>query len=341
MPGLEEERPRGRTRVRVIHYGEGLFEEREDAAALPEGPPAEGVVWIDVRGLGDGDVLERTGAAFGLHPLVLEDVLNTTQRPKLEDYGEKYLFIVVKALGLEEDGSVATEQVCLVLGEKNFVISFQEDGASGKGGDLFAQVRERLRSDTSRLRRQGADHLAHALLDRVVDDYFAVLEELGERVEALEDMLLARPERGTLKELHRLRREMLTLRRSVWPLREVLAALSRPDSSLVSQSAVVFMRDVYDHTVRAIESIETYREMLASMLDIYLSSISNRMNEVMKVLTIIATIFMPLSFLAGVYGMNFEFMPELKWPWGYPAALLLMAAVAGGMLVYFRRKKWL
>ncbi len=278
--------------------------------------------------------MEKLGDCFRLHPLVLEDILNTDQRPKIEDYGED-LFIVLKILSYDEQTEeIAAEQVSLVL-RPEVVLSFQE-----KVGDAFAGVKERLRNGKGRLRKMGADSLVYALLDLVVDHYFAVLERLGERIESLEANLLADPSTSTLQKIQNLKREMLFLRKWVWPMREVLSSLERGDFSVIQESTRIYLRDVYDHTIQVMDTIEIFRDMLSGMVDIYLSSLNNRMNAVMKVLTIIATIFMPLTFLAGVYGMNFKYMPELEWRWGYPFALLFMALIAGVMLVIFWRKKW-
>jgi magnesium transporter len=293
------------------------------------------VTWFRVEGLHQVEVIAKLGQAFGLHPLVLEDIVNTSQRPKVEEY-DGYVYIVTKAvLWDEQERDWRTEQISLILGQ-HYVLSFQESRHP-----LFDPVAARITSAKGRHRSAGPDYLAYSLLDAVVDCFFPVLEALGDRSEELEDRLLGRPTADSLRELHQLRSLALLLRKAGWPLREVMGALERREISQVRPATKVYLRDAYDHSVQIMDAVETYRDMLAGMLDLYLSSVSNRMNEVMKVLTIIATIFMPLSFLAGVYGMNFEFMPELKWPWGYPAALLLMAAVAGGMLVYFRRKKWL
>jgi len=229
------------------------------------------------------------------------------------------------------------EQVSLILGP-NFVISFQEEG---KEGDLFEVVRERLRSSKGKLRKMGADYLLYALLDAIVDGYFVILERLGERIEVLEEELLANPSQLTLQNIHTMKREMIFLRKSVWPLREVISGLQRGESPLITETTGPYLRDVYDHTIQVIDAVESFRDMLAGMLDIYLSSISNRLNEVMKLLTIIATIFIPLTFIVGVYGMNFKLMPELEWRWGYPAVWLVMVVVAGLMLAFFRRKRWL
>ncbi|MBM4354098.1 MAG: magnesium/cobalt transporter CorA [Deltaproteobacteria bacterium] len=303
-----------------------------ECASLPGGP---GVTWLDVDALHDVAVVEGVGKLFGVHPLALEDVLNTTQRPKFEDYGE-HLFLVLRMLQWnEQTGEVRGEQVSLALG-RNWLVSFQETP-----GDVFAPVRHRLRSEKGRLRQTGADFLAFSLLDVIVDNYFVVLERIGEQLEQLEDELLAGPTETTLHAIHRLKRELIFIRRAVWPLREAVSALDRRESSLLTPQLQPYLRDLHDHTVQIIDTVETGRDMLSGMLDLYMSTVSNRMNEVMKVLTIIATIFIPLTFLAGVYGMNFKHMPELDWPLAYPVLWGIMLATALGMLYYFRKKKWL
>jgi magnesium transporter len=295
----------------------------------------DGLLWLDVAGLHDAELLAEVGQAFGLHPLAMEDVLNTEQRPKFEDYGD-YLFVVLKRLRYDRpSGRLDADQISLVLG-KDFVLSFQEAEAG-----LFEPVRQRLRSARSRLRKAGPDYLLHALIDCVVDDYFAVLETLGEEIEALELQILDRPSPVAMRTLHRLKRELVAMRRSVWPLREVIGGLDRSDSPLLSPGVELYLRDVYDHTVHVIESLENDRDTLSGLLDVHLSGLSNRMNEIMKLLTIISTIFIPLTFIAGVYGMNFKHMPELEWGWGYFTVLGLMFVLALGMLVFFRRKHWL
>ncbi len=333
----------------LVHIGEaralqvGVHAIRYDAERSGEqaveriealAPPPAGVLWLDVTGLHDAALLERLGQAFGLHPLLMEDVLNTEQRPKLEDYGD-CLFIVLKRLhpGSNEAG-VASEQVSLVLG-RGFVISFRESESP-----LFDPVRQRLLGARGRLRAQGADYLAHALIDTVVDGYFEVLERFGEEIERLEDCLLECPTPQAVQSLHRMKRELIFLRKSVWPLREVIGGLERSDSALLGPGVGLYLRDVYDHGIHVIDTLESYRDMLSGMLDVYLSSLSHRMNEIMKLLTIIATIFIPLTFIAGVYGMNFRYMPELDWRWGYFASLGGMLAVALGLVAYFRRRRW-
>lgn len=326
------------TRITLFDYDEQQIEEREVTQAkecfLFKNTPK--VTWINVTGLHQVEVLEELNGCFSLHPLVLEDILNTDQRPKMEDYGD-YLYIVLKALflGNNRDNEVESEQISLILGA-NFVLSFQE-----KENPLFEPIRDRLRNNKGRLRKMGADYLVHAILDAIIDHYFVVLEKLGEQVEFLEEEVVSKPRPATLQATHKLKREMIFLRKAVWPLREVIGSLERGESPLIKESTVLYLRDIYDHTIQVIDNIETFRDMLSGMMDIYLSSISNRMNEVMKVLTIIATIFIPLTFIVGLYGMNFKYMPELEWPWGYPLVLILMLAVTIFMLLYFRRKKWI
>ncbi|NLS78528.1 MAG: magnesium/cobalt transporter CorA [Chloroflexi bacterium] len=317
-------------------YGaNGDFSERQGvdlASVLPL--DSRRVTWLDIHGMTEPSALEPFSTSLGIHPLTLEDILNTEQRPKMEDFGD-YVFIDLNMLWYDSEQGVEAQQVSFILGSR-YVISFQRGDV-----DVFAGVRERLRSGKGRLRKMGADYLAYALVDAVVDNYFLVLEKLGEEIEDIEEALIANPGRETLRGIHHLKRELLHLRKSVWPLREAVGALDRGESALIQPGTRAYLRDVYDHTIQVIDALETYRDMVSGMLDIYLSSISNRMNEVMKVLTIISTVFIPLTFLAGVYGMNFRFMPELSWRWGYPALLGIMLTVAAVMLAFFRRKKWL
>lgn len=324
-------------RITVIDYDEQHVQEKQVASpeeCLPFRQTPT-VTWINVDGLHDVSVIEKLGKAFDLHPLLLEDILSTGQRPKFEDY-EKNLFIVVKMLSFSEDSqAVETEQVSLIIGP-NFVLSFQETV-----GDVFDYVRDRIRNAKGRIRKLGADFLAYSLVDAIVDGYFVILEKLGEKIENLEGELVREADQKTLQKIHSLKREMITLRRSIWPLRELIGSLQRSESALVAESTSLYLRDLYDHTVLIIDTIESFREMVSGMLDIYLSSLSNRTNAVMKVLTIIATLFIPLTFIAGVYGMNFEHMPELRWRYGYAAIWAVMIVVALIMLVYFRRRRWL
>ena len=264
----------------------------------------------------------------------MEDILNTDQRPKMEDYGD-YLYIVFKMLYYDaESRMVLREQISLILGD-TFVISFQE-----REGDVFDPVRERIRSGKGQMRKLGPDYLMYTLLDVAVDNYFSVLERLGENVEILADRVLKAPQPKTLGEIQTSKREMLFMHRWIWPLREAISALGKRDSRLVSASTAVYLRDVYDHTLQIMDAVDLYREMLSETLDLYVSTVSNKLNQVMTVLTIIATIFIPLTFLAGVYGMNFKYMPELEWRWGYPLFWLVMVGVGAFMLISFKRKKW-
>jgi magnesium transporter len=325
------------TKITILEYDENQFHEREVKAIeecfIFKDQPT--VTWINIDGLHQAEILEKLGECYGLHPLVLEDILNTEQRPKMEDYAD-YLYVVVKMLHDKgKKGQVEAEQVSLIIGP-NFVFSFQESG-----GDVFEPIRERIRNGKGRVRKMGADYLAYSLLDAIVDYYFVILEKLGDRVEFLEEELVTNPKTQTLQEIHHLKSEMIFLRKAVWPLREVIGALERGESPLIQKATSVYLRDVYDHTIQAIDTVETFRDMVSGMLDIYLSSVSNRLNAVMKVLTIIATVFMPLTFLAGVYGMNFRHMPELEWKWGYPLIWAVMIGIGAVMLIYFKKRKWL
>jgi len=327
-----------KARIRIIDYDESQLQERE-AKTIEECFPFKEkptVTWINIDGLHEVDIIEKIGKHFDVHPLVLEDIVNTGQRPKMEDF-DSYIFVVLKMLYYDEkENEVTAEQFSLILGS-NFVISFQE-----RVGDVFNPIRQRIRSAKGRIRKMGADYLAYCLVDTIVDSYFGILEKLGEEIESIEEELVHNPTPETLQTIHNLKREMIFLRKSVWPLRELISELERGESSLIHESTGIYLRDVYDHTIQVIDTIETFRDMVSGMLDIYLSSVSNKMNEVMKVLTIFAAIFIPLTFVAGIYGMNFEYMPELKWHWVYPEAFWgTIAVLAGVMLFYFKRKRWL
>ena len=294
----------------------------------------QSVTWINLDGLHDLNLIESLGSAFALHSLILEDILNTDHRPKLE-IGDGFLFLVAKMLTLHpERGEILSEQISFVIGP-GYVLSFQE-----KPGDLFDSLRQRIYADQGRVRKMGADYLAYRLLDTIVDHYFVILEQMGEQIETLEEKLLAKPDRQLLHHIHLAKREMILLRRAVWPLREVISGLQRADSGNISTAVQPFLRDLYDHTIQIIDTVETYRDVITGLLDLYLSSISNRMNEIMKVLTIMSTLFIPLTFLVGVYGMNFDNIPELHWRWGYFALWGVMLSCVGGMFVFFRRKGW-
>jgi magnesium transporter len=324
-------------KLSVIKYDGANFEEKavgnvEEAFSLRS---KSSVMWLNIDGVHQPEIIEQVGKSFGLHPLVAEDIASTGQRPKMEDFDD-YIFVVLRMLRFDgEEKGTKTEQISIILGS-DFVISFQETE-----GDVFDAIRERLRSNKGRIRKMGADYLAYSLIDAIVDNYFIILEKLGEAIEDIEDRLVTAPTSETLQIIHDLKREMIFLRKSVWPLREVINRMERSESPLINKSTFVYLRDVYDHTIQIMDAVETFRDMLSGMLDIYLSSVSNRMNEVMKVLTVIATIFIPLTFVAGIYGMNFKFMPELDQTWSYPAVLVLMLVVALLMVMFFRRKKWI
>jgi magnesium transporter len=328
--------------IRVFSYGPDEFEEvvlstPEELSAWKDRRP---VTWVDVDGVGDPDTVRRIAGLFGMHVLAQDDVLNPTQRPKVEQYDE-HLFIVSRMLFVEDD-RLASEQLSVFLGA-GFLLTFQQQ----RPGDCLAGVRERLRKAVGRMRRSGPDYLAWALVDAVVDGYFPVLEAFGERLDALEDVIVERPTPECIADIHQVKRDLLALRRAVWPLRDALASLLREETPLIGAETRPFFRDCLDHAVQVLDMIETYREIGSSLMEAYQSSVGNRLNAVMKVLTIIATVFMPLSFLASVYGMNFHTedspfnMPELSWHYGYVFFWSLILASAGGMLFWFRRKGWL
>lgn len=329
--------PAAAPQITVMAYNDGQLEERRsaDLSEVLHQRDEPWVTWVDVAGLRDVKMLEQIGRCYNLHPLVLEDILNTAEMPKLDDLGG-YLYIVLKSLYFDEQRQEVTrEQISLILGP-NYVLSFQEST-----GDNLESVRERLRSGRGRVRGEKADYLLYSILDRIVDDYFVALERLGDRLEDIEDELVERPRSANLQDIYALKREMIVMRRAVWPLREVLSSLQRSHSSLVRPSTAIYLRDLFDHTMHVLETVETFRDMLSGMLDIYLSSISNRMNEIMKVLTMVGTIFIPLTFLAGVYGMNFRYFPEIGWRLGYLFFWILCLLVTIGMVVFFRRRRWL
>ncbi len=325
------------TNLTLIQYSAECYQETAlavfDRCLILDDPQT--VTWLSVNGLTHIAGLEKLGECFGLHPLVLEDILNTDQRPKVEDYGD-YLYLVIRLLE-SADGreGLASDQISLILG-KNFVITLHESDA-----DLFAAIRERLQAK-GRLRRAGADFLAYTIVDLIVDRYFLIMERLGESIEDLEEELVRQPTPQTLQQIHALKREMILLRRSVWPLREVLSRLQRRESPLIQESTAIYFKDVYDHVIQVIDNIETFRDMLSGMLDVYLSSVSHRLNEIMKVLTIIATIFIPLTFISGLYGMNLEgFFPPKEVPWGFGAVVAISLALGLIMLYCFLKRGWI
>ena len=303
-----------------------------EAADCRPRPDGGEVSWYTIDGVHQVEVLKTIGENFNLYPLVGEDIVNTTQRTKLEDF-EGYIFVTLKMISYNsESRRIEAEHVSVVCGE-GFVLSFLEDE-----GDLFEPVRQRVAAGKGSIRKFGADYLMYALLDAVVDGYFSVLEQLGDEIDELEDEVVARPSVETLREIHRIKRELIALRRCAWPMREIVNSLLRDESPVVTKGVRVFLRDLYDHTIQVIDTVETLRDIMASALDVYLSSVSNRLNQVMKVLTVVSTIFIPITFVVGVYGMNFHFMPELEWRYGYPAVWVFIVALSATLLVIFRRK---
>ncbi|HEY9750311.1 MAG TPA: magnesium/cobalt transporter CorA [Allocoleopsis sp.] len=301
----------------------------------------ESVSWVDVKGLGSEDVLQRLGHVFNLHPLVLEDIVNVPQRPKVEEYTDQ-LLIVARMVTLEADGlGFISEQVSFILGQ-HYLLTVQEEPEH----DSFGPVRERIRCNKGIIRKQKSDYLTYALLDSIIDGFFPVLEAYGERIEDLEDEVVSNPTRQTLEKIHGLKRELLTLRRSIWPQRDAINMLIRDGSDLISHDVQIYLRDCYDHAVQVLDMVETYRELASSLMDVYLSSVSNRMNEIMKTLTVISAIFIPLTFVAGIYGMNFNTetspwnMPELNWYWGYPLCLAAMVVITVSLCAFFWRRGW-
>jgi len=332
------EHKQGEIQITIFDYNESTLDEKitsniSECLLLKDKPT---VTWINIDGINNPVAFEQLAKGYGLHPLVMEDILSTDQRPKLENYGE-YLYVVLKMLSFNSStNEMIMEQVSIILGN-NFVLSFQE----GIEGDVFNPIRERIRNSKGLIRKEGADFLVYALLDVIVDNYFLILEKIDERIEVLEEEVTTNPSPRTLQEIYRLKRDMIFLRKNLWPLREVVNNLQREESSLMKKNTTIYLRDVYDHTIRVIETVETFRDILSGILEIYLSSVNNRMNSVIKILTIITTIFMPLSFIAGIYGMNFKYMPELEWHWGYYSVWLVFIAITGIMLYYFKKKDWL
>lgn len=322
-------------KITLIEYNEKEFIEKDfneldECMAILK---PELVKWINVDGIHKVEVIEKLGKLFNIHPLTLEDIVNVDQRPKFEDY-ETYVVSIMKMLYY--DNELHSEQLTIVLMD-NMVISFQEV----HGGDAFDIIRNRLRQGKGRIRKCGADYLAYSLHDAVVDYYFNILEKIGDRIELLEEELMQNPSQATLTQIHHMKREMIFLRKAVWPLRELVNNLERSESDLINESTGIYLRDVHDHVIRVIDTVETFRDLLSGMMDIYLSSVSNKMNEVMKVLTIISTIFIPVTFIAGVYGMNFKYMPELESPIGYWTVWAIMLGIMSSLVMYFKRKKWL
>ncbi|MFW6358201.1 MAG: magnesium/cobalt transporter CorA, partial [Chroococcales cyanobacterium] len=296
---------------------------------------SDSVSWVDVLGLGSEEVLKQLGKIFKLHPLLLEDVVNVPQRPKFDDYNEQLVIIARMVMPKPNEEGFFSEQVSFVLG-KHYLLTFQEEPEY----DCFEPVRDRIRAKKGKIRFQGADYLAYALLDAIIDGYFPVLEDYGERLETLEDEVVFNPTRHTLEKIYDIRRELLALRRAIWPQRSVINTLLQGRTKLVSSDVEIYFRDCYDHVIQLLDIIETYRELASGLMDVYMSSVSNKMNEVMKLLTVISTIFIPLTFIAGVYGMNFQDMPELAWKWGYFVCWGVMIAIAISLVIFFWKRGW-
>jgi magnesium transporter len=323
-------------KITVIDYDEGQFQEKE-IKSIEEYIPYEKnptVTWVNVDGINNVEVIEKIGKHFNLHDLTMEDILNTGQHPMIEDFGD-YLFLILKMIYCDgKDSNIIVEHISLLIGQ-NFVISLQEGRE-----DVFDPLRKRIRLGKGRIRKMGAGYLAYALIDAIVDNYFAVLHKIGEEIEFLEEEIINTPSADTLRQVYNLKRELLFLRKSIWPLREVISCLSREESLLIKEAAGIYLRDVYDNLIQVIDTIETFRDILCGILEIYMSSNSNKMNEVVKVLTIISTIFIPLSFIASIYGMNI-LMPEKDYPWTYPVVIVVMLLIGISMVIHFRKKKWL
>lgn len=321
--------------ITVLQFNESFIEEIviNNVAELKDISNSSSVTWINVDGIHNAAVIEKLGTLYQIHPLTMEDIANTDQRPKFEDY-DNYVVVMMKMLYY--DSELHNEQLSILL-KNNLVITFQES----HGGDAFYPIRKRLKEAKGRVRKFGADYLCYALIDAVVDSYFNILEIIGDKIESMDEQLITEPTPDTLNALHTMKREMIFLRKSVWPMRDMVNSLERSENTLIQPTTDVYLRDVHDHVVRVIETVENYRDLINGMMDIYLSSLSNKMNEVMKVLTIISTLFIPVTFIVGVYGMNFDYMPELRSPYGYGATWIVMLIIMGSLLYYFRRKKWL
>ncbi|HKK42888.1 MAG TPA: magnesium/cobalt transporter CorA [Bacteroidales bacterium] len=324
-------------KLHLIDYNENSFTE-SDPASISECVPVKEdgfIKWLNISGVHNERIIHDVGERFGIHPLVMEDIANTTQRPKVEDHDD-YIFLVIKMAYIKPgNGELQIEQVSMLVG-RNYVISLQE-----KEGDILDSLRERLRTNKGKLRKMGTDYLMYSILDTIVDNYFSVIEYIGEQMEEAEEQLLKSANQVTLNNIYHLKRELMFLHKSIWPMREVINSLQRDDFELIDKTTFLYLRDVYDHTIQVAETLEIFREMSSGMLDLYLSTVSNRLNEVMKVLTIFAAVFIPLTFLAGVYGMNFKFMPELEWRYGYALWWVVTLVISILMFIFFKKKKWM
>jgi magnesium transporter len=323
--------------ISLVDYSRDSYETLSDISIdeAVQYKETDTVSWINLSGIHEIDLIETLGKSFGIHNLALEDILNTHHRPKVEDIDHLSLIILKMLFFDDETLNIETEQVSLVLGP-HFVLTFQE-----REGDVFNGVRERLQRSSGRIRQRGSDYLAYALVDSIVDSYFHILEKVGDQLSQLEEDLLQDPDQTALGRIHHFKRQLMLLRKSVWPLREVISNLYKEESSLIKEDTQIYLRDLYDHTIQVLDTVEIFRDTVSGLQDLYMSAVGNRMNEIMKVLTIMASIFIPLTFIAGIYGMNFDYIPELKWQWGYFAVWGIMILSAVCMLIYFKRKKWL
>lgn len=325
------------SKINIMDYNGDVFDEKnlKSIEECFKYKNSDSITWINVDGLEDMMLYEKFGREFGIHPLVMEDILNTNQRPKIEEF-DNYIYIVLKMIYYSKNTPVV-EQVSLIC-MKNAVITFQEQELKG---DVFDNLRNRIRTEGNKIRSASTDYLTYAIIDSIVDNYFVALEKFEDRIENFEEKLLKNPTNEVFTEIYNMKREMIFIRKSVWPFREVINVLQRGETKFIGADTSVYFKDVYDHTIQVIDSIELFRDIIEGMLDTYLSSVSNKMNEVMKFLTIFSTIFIPLSFLVGVYGMNFDNMPELKWHYAYQALWVVMIGIVVSMLIYFKKKKWL
>jgi magnesium transporter len=336
MVAMEEQKAQ-KTHVTMFDFNAAQYVEKtitniEECFPTKDKPTT---TWINIDGLNDVEMMQKLGNHFDIHPLVLEDILHTEQRPKMEDY-DNCIYIVLKMLYLDEKSEdIVAEQISIILGS-NYVISFQE-----KEGDFFDPIRDRIRNLKGRVRKMGPDYLAYALIDTIVDHYFVIMENIGERIEKVEERLLRDTHDQQSQDIHHFKRYIIYLRKHIWPLRDMISALQKSESALIKKSTAFYLKDAHDHSVQVMETVETYRDLITGLHDIHLSSLSNRMNEVMKTLTIISTIFIPLTFVVGVYGMNFEHMPELKWEYGYYEVMGVMGIIVIFMLAYFKKRKWI
>jgi magnesium transporter len=323
-------------KIKLIDYNSDKYIEHdfENIEQCFEFKDDKTVSWINIDGIHETEILSKLGDCFGFHPLILEDILNTEQRPKIEDFTD-YIYIVLKMIDYDKKiEELSFEQISIIFG-KNYLISFQE-----KPLEIYEPIRKAIKNDESKIRKNGSDYLAYLLMDSIIDNYFGVLENIGEGIENIENRLVRSPSPKTLKEIYNIKRDMLLLRKSVWPVREMISKLERGEILLIESNTRIYIRDIYDHIIQIIDTVETYRDMLSNMIDIYLSSMSNRLNEVMKILTIISTIFIPITFIASIYGMNFIYMPEFTSKWSYPVVWLIILTIIIAMVIYFKRKKW-